>query len=53
MSHSGRYSRIGAVILAGTVVVAFAVTAAPPTQAYQDSQLCIINNTSQTVRATF
>jgi hypothetical protein len=53
MSHSGRYSRIGAVILVGTVVVAFAVTAAPPTQAYQDSQLCIINNTSQTVRATF
>ena len=54
MKHSRQYLRLGGVVVAGTVLAAFAVAAAPPTQAFtQDSQLCIINNTSQTVRAEF
>ena len=53
MKHSRQYLKLGAAAVAGTVLGAFAVTAAPPTQAYQDSQLCIINNTSKIVFADF
>lgn len=42
-----------AAVITGAVVAAFAIIAAPPAHAYQYSKLCIVNNTTGSVRAVF